>query len=344
MFYNFLLPLADQISALNVFRYITFRSGGAIITALFISFIIGPRLIKWLKKKQKSGQPIRKDGPSGHLESKKGTPTMGGLIILIALIVSTLLWSDLSNFYVWSVILITACFGLTGVIDDFLKLKRNSSIGLSGKTKFLAEIVISLVVILWILHFQDHSNNATHSTSLSLPFVKDFLIDLGWFFIPFSILVIVGSANSVNLTDGLDGLAIVPIMIAFSCFAVIAYLAGNALFSDYLNITHIVGAGELAIFCGALVGAGLGFLWYNAPPAMVFMGDTGSLPVGAALGLISVITKHELVLLIIGGLFVLETISVIAQVLSFKLTGKRIFTMSPPVSYTHLTLPTILLV
>jgi len=278
MLYNFLVPLADQISAFNVFRYITFRAGGAIITALFISFIIGPWLIKWLKEKQKSGQPIRKDGPSSHLENKKGTPTMGGLIILIALIVSTLLWSDLTNFYVWSVVFITACFGLTGVIDDFLKLKRSSSVGLSGKTKFLVEIVISLIVVLWILHFQDHTSNGVSPTSLSLPFMKDLLIELSWFFIPFSILVIVGSANAVNLTDGLDGLAIVPIMIAFSCFAIISYLAGHTLFSDYLKIVHIVGAGELTIFCGALVGAGLGFLWYNAPPAMVFMGDTGSLP------------------------------------------------------------------
>ena len=328
MLYNFLVPLADQIGAFNIFRYITFRAGGAIITALFISFIVGPWLINWLKKKQKSGQPIRKDGPLDHLKNKKGTPTMGGLIILIALVVSTILWSDLTNFYIWSILFVTACFGLTGVVDDFLKIKKSSSVGLSGKTKFLVEIIISLIAILWILHFQDYTNNNVN-TSLSFPFIKNLLIDLGWFFIPFSILVIVGSSNSVNLTDGLDGLAIVPIMIAFSCFAVISYLVGNALFSNYLNIIHIAGAGELTIFCGALVGAGLGFLWYNAPPAMVFMGDTGSLPVGAALGLISVITKHELVLVIIGGLFVLETISVIGQVVSFKLTGKRIFTMAP---------------
>jgi phospho-N-acetylmuramoyl-pentapeptide-transferase len=325
MFYNLLVPFADQFQPLNLFRYLTFRTGGAIVTALLISFVFGPRLIRWLKRKQSQGQPIRTDGPESHILTKKGTPTMGGLLILIALSVSTLLWSDLANRYVWAVLLVTLGFGGVGFADDYLKLSRKSSKGLPGRSKLLLEIAISAVIGWWI------SSIALPplATALSVPFFKNVLIQLGWFFVPVAVFVMVGASNAVNLTDGLDGLAIVPVMIVAACFALIAYLAGNAVFASYLQIHGVPGAGELTVFCGALVGASLGFLWFNAPPAMVFMGDTGSLSCGGALGCISVITKHELVLAIIGGLFVLETVSVIAQVASFKLTGKRVFRMAP---------------
>ena len=325
MFYNLLVPFADQFQPLNLFRYLTFRTGGAIVTALVISFVFGAPLIRWLKRKQSQGQPIRTDGPESHILTKKGTPTMGGLLILIALSVSTLLWSDLANRYVWAVLIVTLGFGGVGFADDYLKLSRKSSKGLPGRSKLLLEIAISAVIGWWISDI----TAPPLSTTLAVPFFKNVLIELGWFFVPFSVFVMVGASNAVNLTDGLDGLAIVPVMIAAACFAMISYLAGNAVFAAYLQIHGVPGAGELAVFCGALVGASLGFLWFNAPPAMVFMGDTGSLSCGGALGCISVITKHELVLAIIGGLFVLETASVIAQVASFKLTGKRVFRMAP---------------
>ena len=325
MFYNLLVPFAEQISAFNLFRYITFRTGGAVITALIISFLIGPAIIKWFKYIQNEGQPIRNDGPRNHLTRKQGTPTMGGLLILVAVILSTLLWADLTNRYVWVVIVITLGFGAVGAADDFLKLRWRSSHGIPGKVKLIVEIVIALAVVLWITDIAAPSL----ATGLSIPFFKNLLLDLGWMFAPLAVFVVVGAANAVNLTDGLDGLAIVPVMIAFSCFALISYLVGNTVFSDYLQIHHVIGTGELAVFCGALVGAGLGFLWFNAPPAMIFMGDTGSLSMGGALGTLSVITKHEMVLAIIGGLFVLETVSVIIQVVSFKLTGRRIFHMAP---------------
>ncbi|KPF88153.1 phospho-N-acetylmuramoyl-pentapeptide-transferase [alpha proteobacterium AAP38] len=324
MLYNLLYPLADEFQIFNLFRYITFRTGGAVMTALIISFVIGPRVIRWLKSKQGEGQPIRTDGPETHLK-KKGTPTMGGLMIMIAVIVSTLLWVDLTNTYTWIVLLVTVGFGLVGFGDDYLKLTKRNTKGLSSKVKLVATLVVAAVATGWYLMVTPWEMG----TGLALPFFKDLLINLGWFYVPFAIIVIIGSSHAVNLTDGLDGLATVPIMIAASCFGLIAYLSGNAIFSNYLGIHHVPGTGELAVFCGALVGAGLGFLWFNAPPAMVFMGDTGSLSVGGALGAISVITKHELVLAIVGGLFVLEALSVMIQVASFKLTGKRVFRMAP---------------
>ena len=324
MLYNYLVPLSEDFQIFNLFRYLTFRAGGAILTSLIISFIIGPKMIKWLRCKQGDGQPIRDDGPETHL-LKKGTPTMGGLMILIALSISTILWADMSNQYIWAVLFVSIAFGFIGFLDDFLKIRRGSSSGLSSGLKLLIQVLFGFAVTYIIVGlFEPGMKN-----NLSIPFFKDFIIDLGWFFLPFSVLVIVGASNAVNLTDGLDGLAIVPVMIAGGCFALIAYLVGNTVFSNYLQIHHVIGAGELSIFCGALIGSGLGFLWFNAPPAMVFMGDTGSLSLGGALGTISIITKHELVLVIIGGLFVLETASVIVQVASFKLTGKRVFKMAP---------------
>ena len=325
MFFNFLAPLSDEFFVFNLFRYLTFRSGGAVLTALVISFILGPRIISWLKSKQGEGQPIREDGPEGHLLTKKGTPTMGGFLILIAITVSTLLWADLTNGYVWSVLIVTGGFGMVGFVDDYLKLTQRNTKGLPGRIKLVAQVAIGTAATLWVMQLSPDSM----STHLAVPFFKSVLINLSWFFVPFAILVMVGSSNAVNLTDGLDGLAIVPVMIAAVCFALIAYLVGNAVFSDYLQLHFVPGSGELAVFCAALVGASLGFLWFNAPPAMVFMGDTGSLSMGGALGSIAVVTKHELVLAIIGGLFVLETVSVIVQVASFKLTGKRVFRMAP---------------
>ena len=325
MLYHLLVPLSDDISFFNVFRYITFRSGAAVMTALLICFLLGPSIITWLKSKQGSGQPIREDGPEGHLLTKKGTPTMGGVLILLALVIATLLWADLTNGLVWALLFLTCGFGGIGFCDDYLKLTKRSSDGLPGRLKLLAQIVIAAVTGYWVSQISPEPS-ATH---LAVPFFKDLLLNLGWMFIPFAAFVMVGASNAVNLTDGLDGLAIVPVMIAAGCFALISYLVGNIVFSNYLQLHYVAGSGELTVFCSALVGASLGFLWYNAPPAMVFMGDTGSLSCGGALGGIAVITKHELVLAIIGGLFVLETVSVIVQVASFKMTGRRIFHMAP---------------
>ena len=325
MLYNLLAPYAEQFVAFNLFRYITFRTGGAIVTALLVCFVCGPAVIRWLRSKQGQGQPIRTDGPESHLLTKKGTPTMGGFIILLGLSIATLLWADLSNRYIWAVLLVTIGFGAVGFADDFLKLTHRSHKGVPGKIKLLAECAIALVAAIWIVSI----TRMPLGTSLAVPFFKDVLLNLGWFFIPVAVFVMVGASNAVNLTDGLDGLAIVPVMIAAGCFGFIAYLVGNSVFANYLQINFVAGTGELAVFCGALVGASLGFLWFNAPPAMVFMGDTGSLSMGGALGTISVITKHEIVLAIIGGLFVLETASVIVQVVSFRLTGKRVFRMAP---------------
>ena len=324
MLYHLLYPLAADFGPFNLFRYLTFRTGGAILTALIISFLVGPALIRWLKKKQGEGQPIRADGPETHLK-KKGTPTMGGLMILIAVFVSTLLWVDLSNAYVWIVLLVTVGFGLVGFGDDYLKLTKRNPKGLPGRAKLVAQVGVSLVASVLIAL----ATPEPLAGGLAIPFFKEVLIQFGWFFILISVFVMVGASNAVNLTDGLDGLAIVPVMIASGCFALIAYLVGNNIFASYLQLHYVPHAGELAVFCGALVGASLGFLWFNAPPAMVFMGDTGSLSMGGALGAISVVTKHEIVLAIIGGLFVLETVSVIVQVASFKLTGKRVFRMAP---------------
>ena len=323
MFY-FLGEFADQISALNVFRYITFRTGGAIMTALFFVFLFGPRIINSLRLRQGHGQPIRADGPEGHL-LKQGTPTMGGLMILSGALVAALLWTDLSNPYVWIVIGVTVGFGLIGFYDDYLKVTKSSAKGFGGKARLGLEFLIAAAAAYAVTLL----DNEPFSTSIGFPFLKAVTFNLGLFFIPFAAFVMVGAGNAANLTDGLDGLAIVPVMIACASFALIAYLSGNAVFAEYLQIHHVPGTGELAVICGAVIGAGLGFLWFNAPPAAIFMGDTGSLALGGMIGAIAVATKHEIVLAIVGGLFVLEAVSVIAQVISFKLTGKRVFRMAP---------------
>lgn len=325
MLYNFLAPLADDFALFNLFRYLTFRSGGAVMTALIVGFALGPRIIAWLKSKQPHGQPIRSDGPESHLVTKKGTPTMGGVLILLAVAVSTLLWADLSNLYVWIVLGVTIAYGAIGFYDDWLKLTKRGSKGMPGKLKLVLQVLVGAAATAGIVHIAPPALES----GFAIPFVKDYLLQLGWFFLPVAIFVMVGASNAVNLTDGLDGLAIVPVMIAAGCFALIAYLVGNAVFAGYLQLHFVPGTGELAVFCAALIGAGLGFLWFNAPPAMVFMGDTGSLSMGGALGAIAVAVKHEMVLAIVGGLFVLETVSVIVQVVSFKTTGRRVFRMAP---------------
>lgn len=325
MLYLLFADLADQVSFLNVFRYITFRTGGATMTALLVAFLMGPAFIRWLKKKQKQGQPIREDGPQSHIVAKAGTPTMGGGLILMSIVVATLLWADLTNGYVWAVLGVTVGFGLVGFADDYRKVTRASHAGVSGRVRLAIEFGIAFVAVVFMMQLSTDGLGG----AVAVPFFKDVLIQLGLFYIVFGGLVIVGASNAVNLTDGLDGLAIVPVMIAAASFGLIAYLIGNAVFSDYLQIHFVLGTGELAIICGAIIGAGLGFLWFNAPPAMVFMGDTGSLALGGAIGSMAVATKHELVLVIIGGLFVVEALSVIVQVASFKLTGKRVFKMAP---------------
>ena len=317
-----LADFTPYFTPLNVFRYITVRTGGAAATALFFVFFFGPRIITALRLKQGKGQPIRSDGPQSHLLTKKGTPTMGGLMILSGLIVSTLLWANLRNHYVWVVLLVTAGFGLIGFYDDYLKVTKQSHKGFSGKARLACEGLIAFVACMMI-----YGTPAT--TGLAVPLVNGYLFDLGWFFLLFAPFVIVASGNAVNLTDGLDGLAIVPSMIATGTFAIIAWVAGNAIFANYLGINFVPGTGELAVICGAFIGAGLGFLWFNAPPAQIFMGDTGSLAIGGLIGTIAVAVKHEIVLVIVGGLFVVEALSVIVQVVSFKLTGKRVFRMAP---------------
>jgi phospho-N-acetylmuramoyl-pentapeptide-transferase len=324
MFY-WLIQFSDTISVLNVFRYITFRTGGAMFTGIVFVFLFGPGIITSLRLKQGKGQPIRPDGPQSHLVTKKGTPTMGGLMILSSLIVSTVLWANPANAYVWVVVGVTLGFGLIGFYDDYLKVTKQSHAGFSGRTRLLIEFAIAGVACYAIAVI----GRAPQSTSLAFPFFKDLLLDFGWFFVAFAAVVVVGAGNAVNLTDGLDGLAIVPVMIAAGCFGAISWAIGNAVFAEYLQVNFVSGAGELAVLCGAILGAGLGFLWFNAPPASIFMGDTGSLALGGLLGTVAVITKHEIVLGIIGGLFVLEAVSVIVQVVSFKLTGRRVFRMAP---------------
>ncbi|MCC7347688.1 MAG: phospho-N-acetylmuramoyl-pentapeptide-transferase [Variibacter sp.] len=320
-----LTQFSDKLSVLNVFRYITFRTGGAVLTALVFVFLFGPMIINSLRAMQGKGQPIREDGPQSHLVTKRGTPTMGGLMILSGLIVSTLLWANLSNRYVWVVLGVTLGFGMIGFYDDYLKVTRQTHAGVSGKLRLGIEAVIAGLACLAFMHL----GRAPFATSLTFPFFKELVVDLGWFFVVFGAFIIVGAGNAVNLTDGLDGLAIGPVMIAAFSFALIAYLAGNAVMADYLQIHFVFGTGELAVVCGAVLGAGIGFLWFNAPPASIFMGDTGSLALGGLLGTVAVATKHEIVLAIVGGLFVLEAVSVIVQVASFKLTGKRVFRMAP---------------
>jgi len=320
-----LYQFADQFPILNLFRYLTFRAGASVVTAMIMCFVFGPAIIRWLKLKQGKGQPIRQDGPQSHLITKQGTPTMGGVMMLLSIAIATLLWADLSNRYVWVVLLVTMGYGLIGFADDYMKVTRRSSGGLKGKLKLVAEISIATIAAIWITDIS--TPNLTNM--LAVPFFKDLLVNLGVLYVPFAVFIMVGASNSVNLTDGLDGLEIVTVIIAAGVFVAISYLIGNTVFANYLQVHYVAGAGELAIFCAAVVGAGLGFLWFNAPPAMVFMGDTGSLAMGGALGSVAVVTKHEIVLGLVGGLFVLETISVIVQVVSFKLTGKRVFRMAP---------------
>jgi phospho-N-acetylmuramoyl-pentapeptide-transferase len=325
MLYFLLLPLSPYVHAFNLFRYITFRAGGACLTALIISFWVGPKLIRLLKSMQRHGQPIRSDGPERHLIEKKGTPTMGGTLILLALGLSVLLWADLSNEYVWATILVTFGYGAIGFADDFLKLTKRNTKGVSGRVRLLGESVIGLAAASWMVHLMPPDI----ATGLAIPMFKHFLIPFGLLFPFVGLFVMMGSANAVNFTDGLDGLATVPTMIAAAVFSLIAYLVGNKIFSGYLELNYVPGVGELSVFLSALIGAGMGFLWFNAPPAAVFMGDTGSLSLGGALGAVAVATKNEIVLAIVGGLFVVETISVIVQVFWYKRTGRRVFLMAP---------------
>jgi phospho-N-acetylmuramoyl-pentapeptide-transferase len=320
MFYHLLYPLASEFGALNVFRYITFRTGAATLTALFIAFLMGPPLIRKLAR-LRMGQPIREIGPD-H-QSKEGTPTMGGLLILLSLLVSVLLWSNLDNRFVWTVVGVTVGYGALGFADDYRKVTRRHSGGIPGRVKLLCQTGIALCVALAIYH------DPAFDAVLSVPFFKNFTPHLGWLYVPVATFIIVGTSNAVNLTDGLDGLAIGPVMIAAGTFLILSYAAGHATMSEYLAIKAVPGAGHLAIFCGALIGGGLGFLWFNASPAQLFMGDVGSLAMGGALGTIAVLIRQEFLLALVGGVFVIETLSVIIQVTSFKLTGRRVFLMTP---------------
>jgi len=324
MLYQFLLNFVDNFSFLNVFKYLTFRTGLSFFTSLIIVLVIGGPFIKFFSN-QKIFNPIRDDGPEDHIIKKIGTPTMGGVIILIGLLISVLCWGDLSNINILFCIYIAVTFGLLGAFDDFKKIKQSNSLGISSKFKIISQIVIAIVGVSFFVYLSDYQE----MSNLYFPFFKNLILNLGWFFIPFAVFVIIGSSNAVNLTDGLDGLATVPVILVAACFAFISYVTGNIVFSNYLQIPYIEGTGEISIFCGAIIGSCLGFLWFNAPPAKIFMGDTGSLSLGGSLGAVGIITKHEIVLAITGGLFVLEAVSVMVQVISYKLTGKRIFKMAP---------------
>ena len=324
MLYSFLISLVDQFSALNVFRYLTFRTGLSVMSSMIIVFLIGGPFIKFIESRKITG-PIREDGPLDHIIKKVGTPTMGGVLILIGILFGTLLWANLNNSYIWVLLFVVTSFGLLGALDDYLKIKHSNSRGISSSIKIICQIVLSLIAIFLLMKFA----NNEHLTNLYFPFFKNLVFHLGLFFIPFALFIIVGSSNAVNLTDGLDGLATVPVILVAFSFTFICYVVGNTVFAEYLKIPYIPNVGETSIFCGSIVGSCLGFLWFNAPPAKIFMGDTGSLSLGASLGAVSIISKHEIILGIIGGLFVLETASVIIQVLSFKLTGKRVFMMAP---------------
>ena len=324
MLFSLFSNLVDIFSFFNVFKYLTVRTGLSTFTSMLVVFIVGNPLINYFSSRQ-IHNPIGEDGPSEHIVKKIGTPTMGGLMILLGVFSGVLLWGDLSNPYNWFLIYIAGSFGLLGAYDDYKKIKKNHSSGLSSKLKFFIQLILALIGI-FIIYFFSDSNEIKN---LYFPFFKNLVINIGWFFIPFYLFIIVGSSNAVNLTDGLDGLATVPVILVAACFGFISYVTGNIVFSGYLQIPYIEGVGEASIFCGSIIGACLGFLWFNAPPAKIFMGDTGSLALGGSLGAVGIITKHEIVLAITGGLFVLEAISVIAQVISFKLTGKRIFKMAP---------------
>ena len=325
MLFNLAVPLSNQFILFNLFRYVTFRSGAACLTALAISLLLGPPMIRWLKSVQRGGQPIRPDGPERHVLEKKGTPTMGGVLILSAMTVSTLLWVDLRNGYVWAVLFLTLGYGALGFIDDYIKLSKSNHHGLSARGKLIGQVVLGLIASAWIAWL----TRGPLGTGVSIPIFKEVLIPLGIFFPIFGMAVMLGFSNAVNLTDGLDGLAIVPTMIAAAVFALIAYIVGNRVFADYLQLIPVPGSSELCVFCAALIGAGLGFLWFNAPPAAVFMGDTGALALGGALGAVAVAVKHEIVLGIVGGLFVVELASSLIQVFWYKRTGRRVFLMAP---------------
>ena len=324
MLYSFISNFVDTFSFLNVFKYLTVRTGLAMFTSMLIVFLIGTPFINFFSAKQIL-DPIREDGPSDHIIKKIGTPTMGGVLVLIGLFSGIFLWGDLTNLYIWFLIFIVASLGLLGAYDDYKKIKYKDSSGVSFKFKIISQVLIAIIGILLLSYFSDH----TELKNLYFPFFKNLIINLGWFFIPFSAFIIVGSSNAVNLTDGLDGLATVPVILVAACFAFISYVTGNIVFSDYLQIPYIENVGEVSVFCGSIIGACIGFLWFNAPPAKIFMGDTGSLALGGSLGAVGIITKHEIVLAITGGLFVLEATSVIVQVISYKLTGKRVFRMAP---------------
>ena len=324
MLYLLILDLIDSYSFLNVFKYLTVRTGLAVFTSLLVVFLIGNPFINFFSMRQIL-DPIREDGPDQHIIKKIGTPTMGGVLILIGLFAGILLWGDLKNIYILFLIYIVGSYGLLGAFDDYKKIKNNNSKGISTKIKLIIQILLGLISLFIFYNFIE----SDLKTNLYFPFFKNLVINLGWFFIPFYLFVIVGSSNAVNLTDGLDGLATVPVILVAGCFAFISYVSGNVIFAEYLLIPYIEGVGDVAVFCGAIIGASIGFLWFNAPPAKIFMGDTGSLALGGSLGAVGVVTKHEIVLAITGGLFVLEAVSVIVQVVSFKLTGKRIFMMAP---------------
>jgi phospho-N-acetylmuramoyl-pentapeptide-transferase len=321
MLYHLLYFLHHFWAGFNVFRYITFRTICAALTAMFLAFYLGPKVIAWLKELQ-IGQVVRDDGPASH-QVKSGTPTMGGVLIIFSVLVATLAWADLTDIYVWLVLLLVSAFGLIGFVDDYRKLVRSSSTGLTARQKFLAQIGMALLFAVFIYLLP------SYSTRLTVPFCKWLLPDLGFWYIPFIVLVVVGTSNAVNLTDGLDGLATGPSLVAFVVYAIFSYVAGHRLLSAYLQIQYIPGAGEITVFCGAMIGAALGFLWFNTYPAAIFMGDVGSLALGAGLGAVGVVTKQEILLFLVGGIFVLETLSVIIQVASFKLTGRRVFRMAP---------------
>ncbi len=319
-----------HVPILNLLRYLTFRGGMAVATSQLVVVAMGSRFIRWMKTKQGNGQPIRADGIERHIIEKSGTPTMGGLMFLAGITVATLLWADLTNVYVWAALLVTLGFGALGFMDDYAKVTKQTTAGISGPVRLLVEAVIAMIAVYMMVRFGQSSPEGPNlATSLAFPVFKQALVNLSWFYLAFGAFVIVGSSNAVNFTDGLDGLATVPVMIAAATFGLIAYLVGNFVFAKYLVLHFVPGVGEVAVFCAAILGSGLGFLWYNAPPARIFMGDCGALSLGGALGAVAVATKHEIVLGIVGGLFVVETVSVIIQVLWFKRTGRRVFLMAP---------------
>ncbi|HWA63111.1 MAG TPA: phospho-N-acetylmuramoyl-pentapeptide-transferase [Caulobacteraceae bacterium] len=332
LLYERLSEHGHYIPVLNLLRYLTFRGGMAVATAQLVVIAMGSRFIRWMQSKQGKGQPIRTDGIERHVIEKAGTPTMGGLMFLAGIGVATLLWADLSNVYVWVVLMVTMAFGLLGFMDDYAKVTKQSTAGISGKLRLVVEAAVAMAAVFLMIRFGQPSPEPTDAhmaTSIAFPVFKDAVLNIWWFYPVWGAFVIIGASNAVNFTDGLDGLATVPVMIAAATFGLISYLVGNFVFARYLQLHFVPGSGEVAVFCAAMVGSGLGFLWYNAPPARIFMGDSGALALGGGLGAVAVATKHEIVLAIVGGLFVLETVSVMVQVASFKLTGKRIFRMAP---------------